>query len=59
MTDWKIPFDPLGAFCRENHTALAPTGSGSLDGLTFATKDVMAIEGGADRPLLVGALRAH
>ena len=45
MTDWKIPFDPLGAFCRENHTALAPTGSGSLDGLTFATKDVMAIEG--------------
>ncbi len=43
--DWKIPFDPLGAFCRENHTALAPTGSGPLDGLTFATKDVMAIAG--------------
>jgi amidase len=45
LTDWKIPYDPLGAFCRENHTALAPTGSGPLDGLTFATKDVMAIEG--------------
>ncbi|MFM9886747.1 MAG: amidase [Burkholderiales bacterium] len=45
MTGWTIPFDPLGAFCRENHTALAATGSGPLDGLTFATKDVMAIEG--------------
>ncbi len=43
--DWKIPFDPLGAFCRENHTALAPLASGALDGLTFATKDVMAIAG--------------
>ncbi len=45
VTRWTIPNDPLGAFCRENHTALAPTGSGPLDGLTFATKDVMAIEG--------------
>ncbi len=45
VTGWTIPFDPLGAFCRENHTALAATGSGPLDGLTFATKDVMAIEG--------------
>jgi len=41
----QIPNDPLGAFCRENHCALAPTASGPLDGLTFATKDVMSIAG--------------
>lgn len=41
----QIPFDPLGAFCRENHTTLEPTGSGPLDGLSFGAKDVMAIAG--------------
>ncbi len=45
MRPVQIPFDPLGAFCRENHTALEPTGSGLLDGLSFAAKDVMAIAG--------------
>lgn len=40
-----IPNDALGAFCRENHTALEPTGCGPLDSLSFAAKDVMAIAG--------------
>ena len=37
--------DHLGAFCRENHVALKPTGAGILDGLTFAAKDVFHIAG--------------
>ncbi len=41
----EIPKDPLGAFCRENHTALTHTGSGALNGLTFGTKDVLHIAG--------------
>lgn len=45
MAGWQIPDDPFGAFCRENHIALAPTGHGLLDGLTFAAKDVMSIAG--------------
>lgn len=40
-----IPNDPLGAFCRANHVALEPTGSGLLDGLGFAAKDVFDIAG--------------
>jgi len=40
-----IPNDRLGAFCRENHVALTPTGSGALNGLTFGTKDVFHIAG--------------
>jgi len=43
--DWQIPNDPFGAFCRENHYAAEPTGSGPLDGLTCAVKDVMSIAG--------------
>ena len=40
-----LPNDHLGAFCRENHVALTPTGAGILDGLTFAAKDVFHITG--------------
>lgn len=40
-----IPNDPYGAFCRENHVALPPTGHGPLDGLTFGAKDVFDIAG--------------
>lgn len=39
------PGDPLGAFCRDNHVALDPTGSGPLDGLTFVVKDCYDIAG--------------
>jgi amidase len=42
---WQIPDDPLGAFCRDNHVALEPTGRGPLDGLSFAVKDVFHIAG--------------
>jgi amidase len=42
---WRIPDDPLGAFCRDNHVALEPTGRGALDGLSFAVKDVFHIAG--------------
>ena len=37
--------DPLNAFCRHTHVALAGSGSGPLTGLTFATKDVFDIAG--------------
>lgn len=40
-----LPNDHLGAFCRGNHVALKPSGSGILDGLTFAAKDVFHIAG--------------
>ncbi len=40
-----IPYDPLGAFCRDNHIAVPPTGQGSLTGCTFAAKDVFDIAG--------------
>lgn len=40
-----LPHDPLGAFCRDNHVALAATGSGTLDGLGFGAKDVFDIAG--------------
>jgi len=39
------PDDPLGAFCRDNHAALAGAGSGPLAGLTFAAKDVFHVAG--------------
>ena len=35
-----LPNDPLGAFCRHNHVALAGSGKGPLAGLTFAAKDL-------------------
>ena len=41
---WKAPFDPLGAFCRDNHIALKGSGRGPLAGLTFAVKDVFHIK---------------
>jgi len=41
----KIPHDTLGAFCRDNHMALEHTSNGTLDGLTFAAKDVFHIAG--------------
>jgi amidase len=45
MTDWAIPNDPLGAFCRENHAAMKGSGTGPLAGLTFAAKDIFNIAG--------------
>lgn len=42
---WALPNDPLGAFCRDNHVALAGSGKGPLAGLTFAAKDLFHIEG--------------
>lgn len=44
-TDWTLPNDPLGAFCRDNHVALAGSGNGPLTGLTFAVKDLFHIRG--------------
>jgi amidase len=42
---WSLPNDPLGAFCRHNHVALAGSGKGPLVGLTFAAKDLFHIKG--------------
>ena len=39
------PDDPLGAFCRDNHAALAGAGNGPLAGLSFAAKDVFHVAG--------------
>jgi amidase len=44
-TGWTLPNDPLGAFCRDNHVALAGSGKGPLAGLTFAGKDLFHIKG--------------
>ncbi|MGI9302146.1 MAG: amidase [Gammaproteobacteria bacterium] len=41
---WKAPFDPLGAFCRDNPAALKGSGRDPLAGLTFAVKDVFHIK---------------
>lgn len=42
----ELPFaDPVGAFCRANHVALAPTAEGPLSGLAFAVKDVFHVKG--------------
>ncbi|MYC38368.1 MAG: amidase [Chloroflexi bacterium] len=40
-----LPYDRLGAFCRENHAVLPGAGQGPLAGLTFAAKDVFDIAG--------------
>ena len=41
-----LPFeDPVGAFCRDNHVALAGADAGPLSGLTFGAKDVFHIAG--------------
>lgn len=45
MSAKPLPFDTVGAFCRENHVALAPRARGPLDGLRFAAKDVFDIAG--------------
>lgn len=45
QTDWQLPNDPLGAFCRENHIALRGAESGPLAGLSFGAKDLFAIAG--------------
>lgn len=39
------PYDPLQSFVRENHIALEGSGKGKLANLTFAAKDVFAIQG--------------
>jgi amidase len=39
------PDDPFGAFCRDNHVALAGSGRGPLAGLVFAAKDVFHVAG--------------
>ena len=39
------PYDALQAFVRENHIALKGSGTGELNGLTFAAKDVFKIRG--------------
>lgn len=42
----ELPFeDPVGAFCRYNHVALAGAGAGPLRGRTFGAKDVFHIAG--------------
>jgi amidase len=42
----KLPFDdPVGAFCVENHAALAGAPQGPLAGLTFGAKDLFDIAG--------------
>lgn len=40
-----VPADTLGAFCRDNHVAIAGAAEGPLAGLSFAAKDVFHIEG--------------
>jgi amidase len=44
--DCALPHDSLGAFCRDNHIVAAGAGSGPLEGLTFAVKDVFHVRGG-------------
>ncbi|MDX2205933.1 MAG: amidase [Hyphomicrobiaceae bacterium] len=39
------PDDPIGAFCTANHVALPAAGSGALNGLSFAAKDLFDIAG--------------
>lgn len=39
------PYDPLGAFCRENHVAISGESEGPLSRLTFAAKDVFDVAG--------------
>lgn len=42
---WTLPDDPLGAFCKHNHVAIAGSGKGMLHGLRFAAKDLFDIKG--------------
>jgi len=41
----ELPHDPLGAFCRVNHAAIAGAPGGPLSGLTFAAKDCFHVAG--------------
>ena len=43
--DLALPEDPAGAFCRDNHVALAGRPDGPLAGLTFGVKDIFDIAG--------------
>lgn len=43
--DIAFPDDPAGAFCRENHVALAGRATGPLADLTFGVKDIFGIAG--------------
>lgn len=45
MVPWALPDDPLGAFCRDNHIAVAGAATGRLAGTTFAVKDVFDVAG--------------
>lgn len=45
ITGWTLPNDPLSAFCRDNHVALAGSRKGPLAGLTFAVKDLFHVKG--------------
>ena len=40
-----LPGDTLGAFCHDNHVAIAGAAEGPLAGLTFAVKDIFHIKG--------------
>ncbi|MGI9332051.1 MAG: amidase, partial [Gammaproteobacteria bacterium] len=41
----ELPHDPAGAFCRDNHVALAGQPKGVLAGLRFGVKDIFDIAG--------------
>ncbi|MBB6305919.1 amidase [Xanthobacter tagetidis] len=50
MTESSLPFfrppaEPYGAFCQDNHVAVAATAPGPLSGLSFAIKDVFDVAG--------------
>ena len=45
ISPWALPDDPLGAFCRDNHIAVAGAATGPLIGTTFAVKDVFDVAG--------------
>jgi amidase len=45
VAQWSLTNDPLNAFCRHNHVALPGSGNGSLNGLTFAVKDIFDVAG--------------
>jgi amidase len=45
MPEVAPPADPFGAFCKANPVARDPAGSGPLDGLSFAVKDVFDVAG--------------
>jgi amidase len=45
VSDLKVPYDSMGAFCLDNHIFATGAQSGPLKGLTFAVKDVFHIKG--------------